>query len=331
MPRASRQKLKMLYLRDFLLQNTDENHAVTIKEIIEYLESCGITAERKSLYDDIALLRSAGLDILSEKDGLTTKYHVVSGDFELSELKLLVDAVQGSRFITEKKSKELIRKLESLCSRYNAYELERQLTVSGRIKSMNESIYYNVDKIHAAIRDNVQITFRYFDYNVQKEKVYRHNSMWYRVSPFALIWDNENYYLVAFDSANREIRHYRVDKMALLEPLDKRREGREQFEKIDVSAYATKVFSMFGGESVKVRLEFAESLVGVVLDRFGKDTFLSQSGRQGYFTFEAEIVVSPQFYGWLFSFGDQAEIRTPQSVRDGFASFLEATGKVYRG
>lgn len=328
MPRNSRQKLKLLYLKEYLLANTDENHAVTVSDMKNYLESCGIPAERKSLYDDIDTLRESGLDIVSEKRDRNVWYHVVSREFELSELKLLVDAVLGSRFITERKSAELIRKLESLCSRFDAYALDRQLTVAGRIKSMNESIYYNVDKIHTAIRDNTRITFRYFDYNVRKERVYRHGGALYEVSPFALCWDDENYYLVAYDEAHGEIRHYRVDKMSELEETDKCREGEAAFEKVDVSAYSRKVFSMFGGESVRVRLEFADTLAGVVLDRFGKDVFLTPS-EDGTFSFETEIVVSPQFYGWLFSFGKDARILRPQSVKDGFAQYLKQTAELY--
>lgn len=328
MPRNSRQKLKLLYLKDYLLANTDENHAVTVSDMKNYLENCGIPAERKSLYDDIDTLRESGLDIVSEKRDRNVWYHVVSREFELSELKLLVDAVLGSRFITERKSAELIRKLESLCSRFDAYALDRQLTVAGRIKSMNESIYYNVDKIHTAIRDNTRIVFRYFDYNVRKERVYRHGGALYEVSPFALCWDDENYYLVAYDGAHGEIRHYRVDKMSELEETDKCREGEAAFEKVDVSAYSRKVFSMFGGESVRVRLEFADTLAGVVLDRFGKDVFLTPS-EDGTFSFETEIVVSPQFYGWLFSFGKDARILRPQSVKDGFAQYLKQTAELY--
>ncbi len=329
MPRLSHQKLKLIYLKEYLLANTDENHSVTAKNMLDYLESCGISAERKSLYDDLALLKESGLDLISEKRDRTVWYRVVSRDFELSELKLLVDAVLGSRFITEKKSAELIRKLEGLCSRYEGYALDRQLTVAGRIKSMNESIYYNVDKLHTAMRDNTRVVFRYFDYNTAKERVYRRGGALYEVSPYALCWDDENYYLVAYDALHRSIRHYRVDKMSeLAEKPDSRREGEEAFQKVDVSAYSSKVFSMFGGESVKVRLSFSETLAGVVLDRFGKDIFLSPDGN-GRFSFETEIVVSPQFFGWLFSFGKDAEILRPQSVRDEFVRFLREVTENY--
>lgn len=324
MSKSSRQKMKLIFLRDYLLKNTDENHSVTVKDIITYLEECGIPAERKSIYDDIAVLKDSGVDIVSEKSERTVWYKIVSRDFEVSELKLLVDAVQSSRFITEKKSSQLIKKIEGLCSRYEAYELDRQLTVVNRIKSMNESIYYNVDKIHAAIRDNCMISFRYFDYNVKKEKVFRHGGDLYKVSPFALNWDNENYYLVAYDSATEQIRHYRVDKMDSLIEIDgKARQGTESFEKIDMSAYSKKIFSMFGGESVKVRLEFANELAGVVIDRFGKDIYITVSENGDYFNFETEIALSPNFYGWLFSFGDKARIVHPQRVKDDFLEFAK--------
>lgn len=324
MSKSSRQKMKLIFLRDYLLKNTDENHSVTVKDIITYLEECGISAERKSIYDDIAVLKDSGVDIVSEKSERTVWYKIVSRDFEVSELKLLVDAVQSSRFITEKKSSQLIKKIESLCSRYEAYELDRQLTVVNRIKSMNESIYYNVDKIHAAIRDNCMISFRYFDYNVKKEKVFRHGGELYKVSPFALNWDNENYYLVAYDSAAEQIRHYRVDKMDSLSEIDgKARQGAESFEKIDMSAYSKKIFSMFGGESVKVRLEFANELAGVVIDRFGKDIYITVSDNPDYFNFETEIALSPNFYGWLFSFGEKARIVNPQRVKDDFLEFAK--------
>ena len=330
MPKAPRQKLKLLYIKDFLLANTDENHAVTVKDIIKHLDKCGISAERKSIYDDIELLKLSGLDICSEKRDKSVWYNVVSRDFEIYELKLLSDAVNGSKFITEKKSHELIKKLENQCSRHQAFELDRQLTVVNRIKSMNESIYFNVDIIHNSINENKKISFRYFDYNINKEKIYRHDSKPYTVSPYTLIWDDENYYLVAYDSKSEQIRHYRVDKMdKICQVEDSRREGSEAFKALDAENYSKKIFSMFGGDTTKVRLEFAERLAGVVIDRFGKDTFFSKSEKEGFFTFETEIVVSPVFYGWLFSFGTEARIVCPQAVKDGFTEYVEQVRSMY--
>lgn len=329
MPKKSNQKLKLLYIQDYLLKNTDENHAVTVKDIINYLDSCGISAERKSIYDDIDLLKLNGLDICSEKRERTVWYNVVSRNFEIYELKLLVDAVQSSKFITEKKSNELIKKLESECSRFGAYELSRQLTVINRIKSMNESIYFNVDIIHNAIRDNMKISFLYFDYNMKKEKVYRHSGKVYTVSPFSLNWDDENYYLVAHDAERNEIRHYRVDKMDKLSELSQRREGAELYDKAYIEDYSKKVFSMFGGETTKVCLEFSERLAGVVIDRFGKDIFLSVDEERKKFSFETDIVVSPNFFGWLFSFGKDARVVRPQKVLDQYKDYLRNVTEIY--
>lgn len=329
MPRSAGQKIKLLVLRDYLLANTDCDHAVTLVQMQEHLASCGVDAERKSLYDDLDQLRRCGLDIQSEKRERTTWYRVVSRDFEISELKLLVDAVQGSKFITQKKSRELIGKLETLCSRYEGNDLNRQLLVAGRIKSMNESIYYNVDMLHGAIRDNVQVSFRYFDYNVKKEKVYRKDGARYTVSPFALYWDDENYYLIAYSAPDESIRHYRVDKMADLHPEETAREGAALFKEIDVSQYSRKVFSMFGGEAVKVGMAFAEKLANVVFDRFGKEVFVSPAQKEGFFRFDVPIVPSPQFYGWLFSFGDEAELLYPQTVIDEYKAYLASVCKLY--
>lgn len=330
MAKGTNQKLKLLYIQDYLLKNTDENHAVTVKDIIAHLDACGISAERKSIYDDIELLKLNGLDICTEKRERTVWYNVVSRNFEIYELKLLASAVQGSRFITEKKSDELIKKLESECSRFAAYELDRQLTVANRIKSMNESIYFNVDKIHNAIRDNRKISFLYFDYNIKKEKIYRHNGKKYTVSPFALNWDDENYYLVAYDSENSQIRHYRVDKMDKLSEDDGHREGFDMFDKAKFDEYSKKVFSMFGGESVKVGLEFSERLISVVIDRFGKDVFISPGGDGKTFRIDTDIVVSPNFYGWVFSFGKDAKILYPQSAIDGFKEYLNDVTDIYK-
>ncbi len=330
MPRSSRQKLKLFTLMDYLLKNTDENHAVTVKDIIEYLEKNGISAERKSIYDDIEQLSLYGLDICKEKSERTTWYKVVSREFELQELKILVDAVQVSKFITEKKSDELIKKLETLCSRYEAYELDRQTFTSGRVKSMNESIYNNVDKIHSAIKNNHKVTFKYFDYDVQKKKVFRYDGKTYTVSPFALNWDDENYYLIAYDSERGEMRHYRVDKMdSIKEDESSKREGTDLFKKTDVSSYSRKVFSMFGGDTKKVCLEFADKLASVVIDRFGKDMFLSPSDKEGYFTFETDVVVSPQFFAWMFSFGDDARILHPSEVVEEFKERIAKVANNY--
>lgn len=330
MAKQSGQKLKLLYLNQFLTQNTDENHTVTINEIIEYLASVGICAERKSLYDDLEQLRSFGTEVMSIKQGGTTGYYVADRTFEVSELKLLVDAVQVAKFITDKKSKQLIAKLETLCSKYEARTLSRQVIMPSRIKSMNESIYYNVDKIHTAITKNLSITFKYFDYNANKERVLRHDGRLYRVSPFALNWDDENYYLIAFDEDSEMIKHYRVDKMIEISVTENARRGRKEFDETDISMYSEKVFSMFGGKDTKICLEFDEKLCGVVIDRFGKDVMMRKSENEGKVYVYCDVVVSPHFFGWLFSFGDMVRIATPQNVADEFLKYAHDVLKNYQ-
>lgn len=234
MPRSSFQKLKIIYIMEYLLKNSDEDHAVTTSQIIAYLKSHDITAERKTIYSDIEALRDFGLDIIQVSEGNNHGYYVASRDFELPELKLLVDSVQSSKFITHKKTLSLIKKIEKLASIHSAQLLNRQVFVKNRIKTMNESIYYNVDEIHNGISSNRKIRFLYFEYNVAKERVYRHDGAYYVVSPFAMTWDDENYYMVAFDSAAGIIKHYRVDKMEKITVLDEERDGQEAYEALDV-------------------------------------------------------------------------------------------------
>lgn len=323
MAKSSMQKLKLLYLRQFLLENSDENHPVTVNDMIEYLSSLGIKAERKSIYDDIEQLTYFGDDVISVKQNRSVGYYVAGRQFEVSELKLLVDAVQGSKFITQKKSASLIKKLEGLCSRFEAQSLSRQVLITDRIKSMNESIYYNVDKIHNAITLDKSISFKYFDYNLEKERVLKHDGKLYNVSPFALNWDDENYYLIGFDNDICKIRHYRVDKMLDIEVTQAKRLGRDEFEKTDVQKYSKKVFSMFGGEEQSVCIEFSNDLCGAVIDRFGKDTLFRKSENEGKFYVYTNVVVSSHFYGWVFSFGEKAKIVTPQNIANDFIDYTQ--------
>ena len=329
MPRSAQQKLKILYLMDYLLQNTDEAHPATLTQITEHLAACGVAAERKSLYDDIEALRTYGLDVVCERAGRGAGYYVASRDFELPELKLLVDSVQSSKFITQKKTVALIKKIERLASIHEAQQLQRQVYVAGRIKTMNESVYYNIDTLHSGIARGCQIRFRYFDLDVRKVRRFRRDGAAYIVSPYALIWDSENYYLVAYDDAAAAIRHYRVDRMTAIAPLDIPREGQEAFRALDMGSYARRVFGMFSGEAVSVRMRFDRRLVGAVLDRLGPETMLVPDG-DDCFTVTAEVVPSPQFYAWLFGFGDLAQLLGPPPVVDGFRAQLAGTAALYQ-
>lgn len=318
--RSENQKLKLLYLYQILLERTDEDHPLTVPELIAQLAQHGIHAERKSIYDDLDALSRFGLDIQSRK-GRSPGWFVGSRDFELPELKLLVDAVQSSRFITRKKSDALIHKLEHLASVHQAQQLQRQVFVSGRVKVMNESIYYNVDKLHTAISAKRMITFQYFDYNVQRQKVFRRGGERYQVSPYGLIWNNDNYYLVAFDGENQQMRHYRVDKMAEITVTDLLREGAERYPAFDIAAYGQKHFGMYSGEEMTVTLRAKSSMAGVVLDRFGMDVILVPDGAD-FFTVSIPLVLSPQFFGWLFALEPDVTLTAPPRAVEAYQQKL---------
>ncbi len=253
-PKGSNQKFKLYRLAQIMQEQTDDEHYITMPEIMDELAKYNITADRKSLYNDLRDLSVLGIDVEGEPIGNRYHYHVVNRAFELPELKLLVDAIQSSKFITEKKTNALIKKLETLVSKYDAQKLQRQVYVSGRIKTMNESIYYTVDAIHNAISENKKIKFQYYQWNVKKEMELRHNGAWYHISPWGLSWYNENYYLVGYDSEAGKIKHYRVDKMLHIRLSEESREGKEYFKKLDMADYAKKSFGMFRGNEQTVRL-----------------------------------------------------------------------------
>ena len=315
MAKSSNQKLKLVYLMKILLEKTDETHSITMSEIIDALQAYGIGAERKSLYDDLETLRVYGMDIIGTQEDRKYYYHVGNRQFELAELKLLVDSVQSAKFITEGKSNELIKKIEGLASQYEASQLHRQVFVNGRVKTMNESIYYNVDRIHTAIAENSRIRFRYFQWNVDKEMELRHNGAVYEVSPWALSWDDENYYLIAYDSIQGIIKHFRVDKMLNIESSGEQREGKQMFKSFNMAAYARKTFGMYGGVEEWVRIKCDNSLAGVMIDRFGKDVSMTRLN-EIQFVATVDVAVSRQFMAWVIGLGDGAEIIGPESVVD---------------
>ena len=328
MPRSSFQKLKIIYIMEYLLKNSDEEHAVTTNQIIAYLKSHDIAVERKTIYSDIDALRDFGLDIIQVSEGNNHGYYVANRDFELPELKLLVDSVQSSKFITHKKTLSLIKKIEKLASIHSAQLLNRQVFVKNRIKTMNESIYYNVDEIHNGISNNRKIRFLYFEYNVAKERVYRHGGAYYEVSPFAMTWDDENYYLVAYDSEAGIIKHYRVDKMEKISTLDEERDGQEVYQALDMAVYTRKTFGMFTGEEIKVQMRFENHLVGAVLDRLGSEVFIVPDG-PAHFTVRTDVVVSPQFFAWVLGFGPQAQIVGPAHVVDSMKAHIGSVAALY--
>ena len=309
----SNQKLKILYLLKILLENTDDEHDITMQQIMDYLEGYDVTAERKSLYDDIEKLREFGYDIVMTQYGRTFHYKMASRTFELAELKLLVDSVQSAKFLSEKKSAALIRKIESLASRHEASKLHRQVYVSGRVKSMNESIIYNVDAIHGAIGAGRVISFKYFNWNLKKQQVLRRDGQRYEVSPWALTWSDDNYYMIAYDKKADMIKHYRVDKMLDIRREDKKREGRASYKAVDVAEYTRKMFSMFEGKESYVKMRCQNQMAGIIIDRFGKDVTLIKEDDE-HFIATVSVAFSGHFLGWVLALGDGIEIIGPDDV-----------------
>ena len=315
MPRGANNKLKLYRLAQIMLEKTDAEHYLTLAEIMEALQAYEIAPDRKTLYTDLKDLEQLGIEVEGEPIGNKYHYHVVERTFELPELKLLVDAIQSSKFITERKTNALIKKLETLVSKYDARKLQRQVYVSGRIKTMNESIYYTVDTIHHAISENKKIRFQYFQWNVKKEMELRHDGAYYHISPWGLSWDDENYYLVGYDAKAQTIKHFRVDKMLRIQLSEEEREGKEHFKKLDMADYAKKSFGMFGGKEQSVKLLVENGLAGVIIDRFGKDLIMIPVD-ENHFTVHVDVRVSGPFLGWIISLGNGVKILGPEDVVD---------------
>ena len=315
------QKLRTLRLMEILLERTDDAHMLNASELCTILDQeYGISTDRRTIYTEMEILDKFGLDI-QQKKGKNPGYYIGARDFELPELKLLVDAVQSSKFITEKKSKELITKLEKLCCRTDAAMLSKYVFIVNRPKTENETVYYNVDYIHTAIYENKEIKFHYAEWTVKKELKLKKDGAFYVVSPWALTWDDENYYLVAYDAAAGIIKHYRVDKMQNTEILETERKGEESFRNFDLAAFAKKTFGMYGGVDAEVTLECRNELAGVIIDRFGHDVWLIPQG-EDHFKTRVLVSVSPQFFGWVTGIGSGMKITGPGNVKAEYKAYL---------
>jgi len=327
MPRLSNQKMKPLYLARILMERTDENNFMTAQSIIDALAAYGVPANRKTIYDDIESLKMFGLDIEYHR-GTNSGYFVASRDFELPELKLLVDAVQSSGLITEKKSRELIMKLSKLTSEAQAKQLNRQVHISGRAKALNETVYYSIDSIHAAISAKKKIGFKYFDYSTTKGRIYRQNGKPYIRTPVALCWNDDNYYLITYyPHYDNPFASFRVDRMAKVEVLceDVDVYDKKQFNLAD---YIKRYFGMFTGEPMQAKIAFDEHLVSVVIDQFGSNTRMIRIG-DNRFVISADVSASPVFLGWIFQFGNQAEILEPESLREAMRRMIATGSAIY--
>lgn len=312
MAKTANQKLKLFYIADYLYRKTDENHSVTTQEIIAMLARNGIEAERKTIYSDIEALKLYGFDIIISK-GRHGGISMLSREFQLSELKLLVDAVQSSRFITSKKSMDIIKKLGSLASDYEKDDLQREVYILNRIKNDNENIFYSTDAIHKAIHEDKMISFRYFNYSTDKKKVYHKDGNVIKVSPFGLQYDSEKYYLIAFDGYASKIKHYRVDKMEGVTVLEDSRDGKGYFRQFDLAEYANATVTMYQGEVADVTLRLPEKLAGVVIDKFGKKCKFIKADN-GEYTVTVKAAMTPTLYSWVFTFGGEMKITAPEKA-----------------
>jgi len=326
---GNKQRLKLLYLMKIFSEDTDDEHMLTLPQIIDKLDAYGVSAERKTLYQDFELLRDFGFDIVGVQAQRNYYYHIGNRNFELPELKLLVDSVQSAKFITKKKSNALIRKLEGMVSKYEARQLQRQVIISGRVKAMNESIYFNVDKLHEAIGTGCQISFKYYRWNINKELELRKAGDWYQVSPWGLMWDDENYYLVGYDAKDNKIKHYRVDKMKCISVVKEKREGKEQFKAFDMPRYTKSLFGMFGGEEVQVTLEAENGMVGILIDRFGKDIPI-MSVDENHFRTNVVVAISDQFLGWIMALDEGVKIVGPEKVLERMKEKIKVLNNLYK-
>lgn len=323
-------KLRTLCIMQILLEKTDEDHVLNSSDICKILESeYDIKTDRKTIYSDIETLGpdGFGLDIL-QKDQHFGGYYIASRDFEMAELKLLVDAVQSSKFITEKKSKDMIKKLESLCSKNEAKILQHQVVITDRPKTENEMIYYNVDKIHMATYNNKQISFQYAEWTTKKKLQIKKNGERYVVSPWSLTWDDENYYLIAYHEEYGQIRHYRVDKMLNMEIEDKSRLGEDIFNQFNLAEFGKKTFGMFAGKDSDITLYCENNLIGVILDRFGNDVMIIPAD-QDHFRVHVKVAVSQQFFGWVTAIGKGMKIVGPEDVKEGYLEYISQIMKEY--
>lgn len=324
MSRGTNQKFKFTYLMRVMLEKTDDDHALTMAQIMEELEKYDVTAERKSIYADFAdMTERFGIEIIKEQVGRETYYHVGSREFELAEVKLLVDAIQSSRFITQTKSRELIAKIKGFVSEYQGKTLQRQVFIDDRVKTMNESVFYNVDEVYTAINENKKIRFKYYKWDINKKLVARRNGEWFVLSPWGLTWADENYYMIAFDEWDGKVKSYRVDKMMRISVTDEKRVGQKEFKEYDMANISKATFGMYGGPKRRVKLQFENSMCGVLLDRFGKDIAFHPVD-EDHSEFYVDVNVSPHFFGWLFGMGTKVKLVGPEDVKEQLREYVAA-------
>ena len=326
MARGENQKLKLLYLKQFFEEKTDENHSATMADIITYLKARGVDAERKSIYTDLDALASYGMEVRDEDKERNKIYRLSEREFELREIKMISDSIASSKFLSEKMSEALIMKLGKLVSEHQRKDVRRQVHVLGRAKTMNNSALNAVDHIHAAIAADITIHFKYYHYNLKLEREYVRKGEILEASPWALLYDNDNYYLLAY--IGDDFRTFRVDRMASVVKGDNKRQGREAFEKMDMSSYSKATFGMYSGKQEMVTMVFHNRMIDTAIDKFGKDIML-QKVDEKHFQVTVPIAVSPQFFAWVFGLGDYVSIQGPDEVVDQMKAMLEKVRNRY--
>lgn len=307
------QKIKLLKLIDLLRQETDEQHPLTTMQICARMEEMDIPCDRRTLSKDIALLNDMGIEIQWNWVGKEKGYYTEDRAFSVPELKILIDAVQAASFITPAKTEDLIKKIAELGGMNRANILQSNLVCFNTRKHNNESIYYNVDAIETALQTKKKIIFKYFDLGVNGEKVYRRDGHHYVVEPVALVFNEDNYYAVVYSSKHDNTANYRVDRMDMVEVIEESVSERALEFRSDVPEYTEQAIKMYGGEQIAVVLEFDSKLAGVVYDRFGESTKMIESADDRYVA-TVKVQLSPTFWGWLFQFGNQMKVISPDTV-----------------
>ena len=328
--KSESKKLIPIYLMQLFTDKTDKNHYIRMPEILAFLESKGIIAERRTIYSAISILNSADFEIIGVQEKGGYKYHHPTRKFDTNELKFLIDSVAASKFLTEKKSKELINKIKSLGSVYDTEHLNRHILLSKRIKSMNDKVLKNLDNLYSAINTDSKITFQYVRWTWQKKLVYLNGGRLLNVSPYAISLFNDNYYLIAFDNQTKQLKHYRIDKMQTIKLLPEPREGRAEFKDFNISEYAQKTFNMYSGKEEYIKLQCKNSLANVIIDRFGEGIIIRPDfDNPDYFIVGVTVNISPQFYGWLFALGSDIKILSPSSAIADYSKAITQILSVY--
>lgn len=329
--RSSGQGVKLLYIRDYLYKYATKEHPKNASHICDYLTVKGIEASPKTIYNDIVRLQ-IDFGVPVEYNAKKWGYYITQPEFEPHELRLMVDSIQASKFITQAESRTISQKIGRLADVYTKESLTRNAYVADRVRSMNESVVRDSDRIHRAITENKKIGFRYFHYTPSRDnpKQYSKRGDMYIVSPYALLWDNGNYYLYAYISEKDEFRTFRIDRMErITNPLPELRDGEKAFKVANIASQDFKVFQQYHGEKAQVRIRFINRLADAVIDQFGRDTILIPTDKD-HFTATLPVELSPPFFAWVATFGRGAKILTPQIAIDGMRTFIEKVSDMYK-